>query len=140
MNGVWTGVAARSTGRPAVLGVVTTAAIVALTLGTAYIHYSLGGWLFVLNALGYVTLAAALVAPVPLAARLRWLVRLALLAFTLATIVGWAVMGPRYSTAYVAKLIEVAIVALVVVDVVRLDGGPRGVARAVRSLAVAMIR
>ena len=50
-------------------GAVLTAAIVGLTLATAYIHSTLGGLLFTLNALGYLGLAALIVigaaAPVP---------------------------------------------------------------------------
>ena len=38
-------------------------------------------------------------------------------------------MGPYYSTAYVAKAIEVALIVLVAVDFVRHDGSPISVVR-----------
>ena len=109
-------------------GIVLTAAIVALTLATAYIHSTLGGILFTLNALGYVALAAAMIVAaavtMPLVVRFGWLPRVALFAFALATILGWIVMGPRYDMAYLAKAIEVALLALLVVDMFRVYGGP----------------
>jgi hypothetical protein len=55
--------------------------VVVLTLTTAAIHARLGGLLFTLNALGYLGLAAAMVLPGPVA-RVRWLVRIALIGFT----------------------------------------------------------
>ena len=39
-------------------------------------------------------------------------------------IVIWAIQGPYYSTAYVAKAIEVALIFLLVVDFLRADGNP----------------
>ena len=114
--------------RGSAAGIVLTAAIVALTLATAYIHSTLGGMLFTLNALGYVALAAAVIVAaavtVPLVSRFGWLPRVALFAFALATILGWMVMGPRYDMAYLAKAIEVALLALLVVDMFRVYGGP----------------
>ena len=55
----------RSSLRP--LDVVIRIAIVGLVLGTAYIHSTLGGLLFTLNALGYLVAAVAIV--IPLGAR-----------------------------------------------------------------------
>ena len=107
---------------------VLTAAIVALTLATAYIHSTLGGLLFTLNALGYVALAAAIIVAafvtLPLVVRFSWLPRIALFAFALATILGWMLMGPRYGMAYLAKAIEVGLLGLLVVDSFRVYGGP----------------
>jgi hypothetical protein len=99
-------------------------AIVALTLGTAYIHSTLGGLLFTLNATGYVVAAAAMIAPIAIASRFRWVIRLGLVGYALSTIVGWLIMGPHYTTAYIAKGIEVALIALLIVDFVRFDGNP----------------
>ena len=99
-------------------------AIVALALSTAYIHSTLGGLRFTLNAAGYVALAIAMIAPIALAVRYRWLIRLALAGYAATTIVGWAVEGPYYSTAYVAKAIELALIALLVIDIARRDGNP----------------
>jgi hypothetical protein len=104
--------------------VVIRAAIVALTLSTAYIHSTLGGLLFTLNALGYVTAAVAMVIPLALAVRFRWVVRLGLIAYAMTTIIGWAIQGPYFTTAYIAKAIEVALIVLVAVDFARMDGNP----------------
>ena len=98
--------------------------IVVLTLATAAIHYSLGGVLFFLNALGYTTLAAALVVPGAFADRFRWMPRLALIGFAAATIFGWLLIGARYDIAYLSKAIEVALIALLVVDTYRAHGTP----------------
>jgi hypothetical protein len=80
------------------VGLALTAGIVELTLITAYIHYSLGGPLFLLNAAGYTALALALVvaaaAPHRLVARFGWLPRLGLAAYTAMTIGAYLVMGP----------------------------------------------
>ena len=92
------------------------ATIVALTLGTAYIHSTLGGPLFTLNALGYLGLALAMIVPLGIVSRFRGLVRLALAAYAATTIAAWAIQGPFYSTAYLAKGIEVALIALLVLE------------------------
>ena len=103
---------------------VLRAAIVGLTLGTAYIHSTLGGTLFTLNAIGYVVLAVAMVAPIAIASRFRWVVRISLAGYAASTIVGWAIQGPFYSTAYVAKAIELALIVVLAIDFVRFDGNP----------------
>ena len=36
----------------------------------------------------------------------------------------WAIQGPYYTTAYIAKGIEVALIFLLVVDFLRADGNP----------------
>ena len=105
------------------------AAIVGLTLATGYIHFTLGGLLFLANAAGYATLAVAMIAPIALASRFRWLIRPALAAYAASTIVGWLIMGPRFQLAYVAKGIELVLIALVLVEMFRYDGGPFAVAR-----------
>ena len=109
--------------------VVVRAAIVALVLGTAYIHSTLGGLLFTLNSIGYVVAAVAMVIPLALAVRFRWIVRVGLIGYAATAILGWAIMGPYYSTAYVAKAIEVALIVLVAIDFVRHDGSPISVVR-----------
>jgi hypothetical protein len=114
-------------------GVVLTTAIVALTLSTAYIHSTLGGLLFTLNALGYVAAAVAIVigaaAPHPFIARFSWLPRLGLMGYAAATIVGWAIMGPYFTLAYIAKAIEVVLISLLVADSVRVYGSPLAMIR-----------
>ncbi len=109
--------------------VVIRAAIVALALSTAYIHSTLGGLLFTLNAMGYATAAVAMVIPLALAVRFRWVVRLGLIAYAMTTIVGWAIQGPYFTTAYIAKAIEVALIVLVAVDFARMDGNPVAVVK-----------
>jgi hypothetical protein len=104
--------------------VVIRFAIVGLALATGYIHSTLGGLLFTLNALGYATAALAMIVPLALAVRFRWVVRLGLIGYALTTILGWAIQGPYYQTAYIAKAIEVALIVLVAVDFARMDGNP----------------
>ncbi len=103
-------------------------AIVALTLSTAWIHSTLGGLLFTLNALGYVAFAVALVGfflvPITIVQQLRWLPRVGLIGYAAVTILGWVLMGPRYDMAYIAKAIEVALIALLAVDLYRTYGTP----------------
>ena len=106
------------------LDVVIRIAIVGLTLGTAYIHATLGGLLFTLNALGYLVAAVAVVIPLGLAIRFRWFVRLGLMGYAATAIVAWAVQGPYYSTAFIAKGIEIGLIAFLVIDFARMDGNP----------------
>ena len=114
------------------MGIVAIA-IVELTLTTAYIHLSLGGPLFTLNAVGYAALAAAMVVVAtvshPLVRRFDWLPRVGLAGYTLATIGGYLVMGPYFSLGWVAKAIEVAILTLLVADLRRAYGSPAGLVR-----------
>jgi len=118
----------RAPDRGSAYAIVLTGAIVTLTLATAYIHSTLGGMLFTLNALGYVALAAAILigasVTLPIVVRFSWLPRIALFGYTLATILGWMMMGPRYQMAYIAKGIEGILLALLVVDTLRVYGGP----------------
>ncbi len=119
-----------------VAGIALRFGIVALTLGTAYIHSTLGGLLFTLNSIGYVVAAIAMIAPISLAVRFRWVVRLGLIGYAATAITAWAIMGPYYSTAYVAKGIEVALIVLLVVDFLRADGNPVSVVK--RELAAGL--
>ena len=114
--------------------VVLVAGTVILTLATAYIHTTLGGLLFTLNAIGYTVLAVALIVPIPLFARFRWLIRLGLLAFVLATIGGWMMFGARYDVAYFDKAIEVVLIGFLLVSIYRFDGGVSGVIAHLRAL------
>ncbi|MGZ8481436.1 MAG: hypothetical protein ACXWWL_02920 [Candidatus Limnocylindria bacterium] len=114
-------------------GALLTAAIVGLTLATAYIHLTLGGLLFTLNGLGYLGLAALIVigaaVPVALVQRFSWFPRLALIGYAGLTIAGYLVMGPYFSLGFIAKGIELALIALLVVDVIRVYGSPVGLVR-----------
>ena len=110
-------------------------AIVAFTLATAYIHLTLGGLLFALNAIGYLVGAAAMVAPIAIAVRYRWLVRIGLAGYAATTIAAWAVEPVLYPTAYLAKAIELALIALLAVDFARRDGNPiERIQREIRSV------
>lgn len=114
-------------------GALLTAAIVGLTLSTAYIHLGLGGLLFTLNGLGYIGLAVLIVigaaAPLAIVKRFSWFPRLALVGYTAMTIAGYLVIGPYFTLGFIAKGIEVALIALVVVDMVRVYGSPMGAVR-----------
>jgi hypothetical protein len=109
--------------------VVIRAAIVGLVLATGYIHLTLGGLLFTLNALGYFTAAVAMVVPLALAVRFRWFVRVGLMGYAATAIIAWAIMGPYFQLAYIAKGIEVALIALLVIDFARMDGNPVNVVK-----------
>jgi len=115
------------------MGIIVIA-IVALTLMTAYIHLTLGGLLFTLNAIGYAAFALAMIviATVPhsLVRRFDWMPRAGLAAYTATTIGAYLVMGPYFSLGWIAKAVEVAILALLVVDVLRAYGSPVGLVRA----------
>jgi hypothetical protein len=104
--------------------IVLRVAIVGLTLATAYIHSTLGGLLFTLNAAGYLVAAIAIVIPLGLAVRFRWVVRLGLMGYAATTILGWAIQGPYFTTAYIAKAIEVTLIVLLAIDFARMDGNP----------------
>ena len=118
--------------RPA--GALLTAAIVALTLATGYIHFTLGGLLFTLNALGYAGAAVLIVvgaaATHPFVRSFSWLPRVGLIGYAATTIGAYLVMGPYFQLGWIAKGIEVALIALLVVDIFRVYGSPAGVVRA----------
>jgi hypothetical protein len=123
-------------GRPMasrVAGIGLTTGIVELTLITAYIHLTLGGVLFTLNAIGYAVLAVAVIAaslvPAPLK-RFGWLPRVGLAGYTAATIGGYLVLGPYFDLGWIAKGIEVAILTLLAADLLRRYGSPAGIMRA----------
>jgi hypothetical protein len=119
------------------VGLAVRAAIVGLAIATGAIHLTLGGMLFTLNGLGYLVAAVAMVIPLAFAARYRWLVRIGLVGYALATIIGWWLMGPRYSTAYLAKAIEVALIGLLLVEIRAYDGNP---IRRIRGLDIRLRR
>ncbi len=118
------------------LSVLLLLGIVALTMTTAWIHFSLGGLLFLLNAAGYTALATAVAASfavgIPFVQRLGWLPRLALMGYAAVTIAAWAVMGPYFQLAYIAKGVEVVLIAVLAVDLYRTYGGPLELIRRAR--------
>ncbi len=119
--------------------VLIRAAIVALTVATGYIHLTLGGLLFTLNAFGYFVAAMAIIVPLGLAVRFRWIVRVGLIGYAATAIVAWAVMGPYFSTAYVAKAIEIALIVLLAIDFARHDGNPIALVRRELATFIALI-
>jgi hypothetical protein len=111
--------------RPSRIGsLVLSLAIIELTLTTAYIHLSLGGALFTLNAIGYTALALSVGVtaawPIGPLGRFAWLPRVGLAAYTAATIGGYLVIGPYFPLGWIAKAVEVAILTLLAADAVLL--------------------
>jgi hypothetical protein len=93
--------------------------VILLTVGTATIHLYLGlqGFpLFVLNGLGYLGLLAALILPIPRISHYRNPVRWVLVGYTALTIFLWILVGARNAIGYADKLIELALVALLVLE------------------------
>jgi hypothetical protein len=116
-------------------GILVRLAIVSLTVATGWIHFNLGGALFALNGVGYFVAAVAMVAPFAIAVRFRWLVRLGLMGYAATAVVAWYLTGPRYDVAYVAKAIEVALIALLALEAWAYDGSPaRRVRRVLRPM------
>ena len=98
------------------IGIILTA------LATAAIHFSLlfPDVLFILNGLGYLAFLGAYFLPIDLAKKYHHLVRWLFIAFTFVTILAWVVIGdkswPAGSLGYVTKLIEIALIVLLLVD------------------------
>jgi hypothetical protein len=96
--------------------------IAILTLLTAGIHFSLlfPDVLFILNGLGYLTLLAAYLLPVPFFRNNRGLIRWAFIGFTVVTIVAWVAIGdkswPAGAMGYATKAIEVLLVIALFID------------------------
>lgn len=99
-------------------GSVIRAGVVLLTLGTAIIHLQLNfpDVVFILNGLGYLALLAALYLPLPQLDGYRRLARWGLVGFAALTILLWVLFGARTPIGYVDKLIEVALIALLLLD------------------------
>ena len=115
------------------VGRVLTLTLIMLTLTTAYVHLTLGGTIFLLNGIGYLVLAAGIVAstlPIPLVRRLRWLPRIGVAGFALVTIGAYIVIGPYFTLGLATKAIEVAIIGLVGADLVNTLGSSDRLARA----------
>ncbi|HKH39645.1 MAG TPA: hypothetical protein VKA82_21030 [Rubrobacter sp.] len=96
--------------------------VIVLTVGTALIHLYLGlqGFpLFALNGLGYLTLLAALILPIPRISDYRNLTRWILLGYTALTIFLWIVVGARTVIGYTDKIIEMVLIALLVLEASR---------------------
>jgi hypothetical protein len=114
-------------------GILVRVAIASLTVATGWIHLNLGGLLFALNGLGYFVAAVAMIAPIAIAIRFRWFIRLGLIGYAATAIVAWYLTGPRYDVAYLAKAIELALIGLLALEVWAYDGNPlRRVRRALQ--------
>jgi hypothetical protein len=107
-------------------------AIVALALAAGYIHWTLGGLLFSLNAIGFAVGALGMLVPFEWAEQHRWPARVGLAAYAATTLGMWFLQGPRYSTAFLAAAIELLLIGMLALDFVRRDrelftrGTPRG--------------
>jgi hypothetical protein len=90
--------------------------VVVLTLGTAVIHLQLNfpDPVFILNGLGYLTLLATLY--LPRAARYRNVARWVLIGYTALTIFLWILIGARAPIGYIDKAIEVALIAVLLLE------------------------
>ena len=115
-------------------GAVLTTAIVGLALTSAYIHLGLGGFLFTMNGLGYLGLAGVFVLAAavdhPMVRTFSWAPRVMLAGYAALTIGAYLVMGPYFTLGWITKGLEVALIALIAVDVIRVFGSPTGLVRA----------
>jgi hypothetical protein len=93
--------------------------IIVLTLGTALIHFSLNfpdpG--FILAGLGYLTLLASLYLPVPYVTRYRPVVPWIFIGYTALVILLWVLLGARTAIGYTDKVIEIALILLLLIEV-----------------------
>jgi hypothetical protein len=101
------------------------ALIVVLTLATAYIHFWVGGTLLLLNAAGYGGLVVLTAGAAVAFRRALPVVLLMLAAYAAVTIVGWAIMGPYFDVAYIAKGIEVVLIGTIAVQLRAMGGEVR---------------
>ena len=92
--------------------------IAVLTMATALIHLQLNfpDPVFILDGLGYLALLAALFLPIPQISRHRNVVRLVLTGYAAPTIFLWVLIGARTPIGYVDKVIEVALISLLLLD------------------------
>jgi hypothetical protein len=115
-------------------GAALTTAIVGLALTSAYIHLGLGGLLFTMNGLGYLGLAGVFVVAAavdhPMVRTFSWAPRVMLAGYAAMTIGAYLVMGPYFTLGWITKGLEVALIALIAVDVIRVFGSPIGLVRA----------
>jgi len=96
--------------------------IIILTLITAGIHISLlfPDTLFILNGLGYLTLLAAYLLPIPFARDNHNLIRWVFIGYAVVTIISWLAIGnkswPGGALGYFAKLDEVLLIIALLRD------------------------
>ncbi len=96
--------------------------IILLTLITAGVHFSLlfPDPMFILNALGYLTLLAAYFLPIPWLQQRRDLIRWVYIGFAAITILAWIAIGdkawPADALGYFTKAVEVVLIGLLLAD------------------------
>jgi hypothetical protein len=93
--------------------------VIVLTIGTALIHIYLGlqGFpLFILNGLGYLVLLAALTLPISRLSGYRNLTRWVLVGYAALTIFLWILVGARNSIGYTDKIIELALISVLLIQ------------------------
>lgn len=92
--------------------------IIFLTAATAGIHISLlfPDVVFILNGLGFLSLAAAYFLPIPLFVQRRKWIAWAYMGYTLITILLWVAIGERSTLGYLTKAIEIALLISVWLD------------------------
>lgn len=85
--------------------------IILLTGATAVIHISLlfPDVVFILNGLGFLSLAAAYFLPIPLFVQRRKWISWAYMGYTLVTILLWVAIGERSALGLITKAIELAL-------------------------------
>ena len=105
---------------PSLAAIALRVAIVGLGFGTAYIHSTLGGLLFTLNALGYLVAALAMIVPLSLAVRFRWIVR--------AGLMGYAATAIAQDLRFMAAEIDVAAGTPLQLTLENRDSAPHNVA------------
>ncbi|MGI8929194.1 MAG: hypothetical protein ACR2H0_07000 [Candidatus Limnocylindrales bacterium] len=71
--------------------------------------------MLMLNAFGYVVLAILVTVAALFYQRALPLLLVALAAYAAVTILGWLVMGPYFDVAYIAKGIEIVLIALIAI-------------------------
>ncbi len=101
--------------------------IILLTLATAAIHISLlfPDVMFILNGLGFLSLAAAYFLPIPMFVQRRKWVAWAYMGYTLLTILLWVAIGERSTLGIVTKLIEICLLVSLFIDYRRRFTGSR---------------
>lgn len=94
--------------------------IIALTILTAFIHFSLMlpkiDLMFTLNGLGYLGLLVLFFTPLNFLQKYHGWIRILFIGYTLLTILLWVIFGMRSIQGYIAKLSEIGIIILLLID------------------------